>query len=104
MRPAGRPPPYSALTPVLDEDAADDLEPGAPLPLKDAGPSYAALGTSGYAEDTQAVALGAASLQGRVPATEEWLQVTGQAVCVDNSCPWVKGAPRRCCSEGSQSH
>ena len=52
----------AALHPVLDEDAADDLEPGPPLPLKEAGPGYAALGLSGYADDTQAVALGAASL------------------------------------------
>ena len=52
----------AALPPVLDEDAADDLEPGALPPLKDAGPGYAALGSSGYADDTQAVALGAASL------------------------------------------
>ena len=63
----------AALPPSLDEDAADDLEPGAPLPFKDAGPGYAALGSSGYADDTQAVALGAASLQETVPATEEWL-------------------------------
>ena len=35
----------AALPPDLDEDAADDLEPGAPLPLKDAGPGYAALGS-----------------------------------------------------------
>ena len=48
--------------PVLDEDAADDLEPGAPLPLKDAGPSYVALGSSVYADNTQAVATGAAAL------------------------------------------
>ena len=61
----------AALSPVLDEDAVDDLEPGAPLPLKDAGPGYTALGSSGYADDTQAVALGAASLQEMVPATEE---------------------------------
>ena len=77
--------------PVLDEHAAEDLEPGAPLPLKDASPSYAALGSSGYADDTQAVALGAAPLHGTVPATEEWLQVTGQDVSVDKSCSWVSG-------------
>ena len=81
----------SALPPVLDEDAADDLEPAAPLPLKDAGPGYAALGSSGYADDTQAVAMGAASLQETFPATEEWLQVTGQDVRADKSCSWVRG-------------
>ena len=52
----------AALMPALDEDAAEDLEPGTPLPLKDAGPGYAALASSGYADDTQAVALGAAAL------------------------------------------
>ena len=79
----------AALPPVLDEHAADDLEPGALLPLKDAGPGYTALGSSGYADDTQAVALGAAALQETVPTTEEWLRVTGQDVCVDKSCSWV---------------
>ena len=81
----------AALPPVLDEDAADDLDTGAPLPLKDAGPGYAALRSSGYADDTQAVALGAASLQETVPATEEWLRVTGQDVRVDKSCSWIQG-------------
>ena len=42
----------AALPPVLDEDAGDNLEPGALHPLKDAGPGYAALGSSGYANDT----------------------------------------------------
>ena len=37
---------------ILDEDAAADLEAGTPLPLKDAGPGYAAQGSSGYADDT----------------------------------------------------
>ena len=81
----------ATLPRVLDEDAADNLEPGAPHPLKDAGPSYAALGSSGYADDTQAVAMGAASLQETVLATEEWLQVTGQDVRMDKSCSWVQG-------------
>ena len=67
----------AALRPTLDKDAADDLEPGALLPLKDAGPGYAALGSSGYADDTQAVAPGAAALLDTVPATEEWLRITG---------------------------
>ena len=81
----------AALPLTLDVDAADDLEPGALLPLKDAGPGYAALGSSGYADDTQAVALGAAALQDTVPATEEWLRTTGQDVCVDQSCSRVQG-------------
>ena len=81
----------TALPPVVDEDAADDVEPGAPLPLKHAGPGYGALGSSGYADDTQALAVGAASLQRTVPAPEEWLQVTGQDVRVDNWCSWVQG-------------
>ena len=65
----------AALPRVTDEDAAADLEVAAPLPLKDAG----------Y------VAVGAASLQGTVPTTEEWLQVTGQDVHVDKFCSWVQG-------------
>ena len=35
--------------------------------------------------------LGTASLQGTVPTTEEWLQVTGQDVHVDKSCSRVQG-------------
>ena len=83
----------AALPPALEEDAADNLQPGALLPLKDARPGYAALGSSSYADDTQAVALGAAALQDTVPATEEWLR---QDVRVDKSCLSVqgeKGAP-----------
>ena len=81
----------AALPPALDEGAADDLEAGALLPLKDAGPSYAALGSSGYADHTRAVALGAAALQDTVPATEEWLRITGQDIRMDKSCSWVQG-------------
>ena len=40
----------AALPHVMGEDAAVDLEAGAPLPLKDTGPSYAALRSSGYAD------------------------------------------------------
>ena len=43
------------------------------------------MGSSGYADDTQAVALGAAVLHATTPATEEWLRVTGQHVHVDKS-------------------
>ena len=53
--------------PVLDEEGAANLE--VPPPSKDAGRGYTVLGSSGYANDTQAVALGAASLQGTVPTT-----------------------------------
>ena len=81
----------AALPPVLDKDKAEDLDPGAPLPLRDAGSGYAALVSSGYADDIPALALGAATLQGTVPATEEWLQVTCQDVRVDKSCSWVQG-------------
>ena len=81
----------AALPPTLDEDATDDLDPGALPPLKEAGPGYAALGSSSYADNTQAVALGAAALQDTVPATEGWLRVTGQDVRVDKSCSWVQG-------------
>ena len=81
----------AALPPAPNEDAADDLEPGALLPLRDARPGYAALGSSGYADNTQAVALGAAALQNTIPATEEGLRNTGQDVRVDKSCSWVQG-------------
>ena len=81
----------ATLPPDLDEDVVADREVGAPLPLKDAGPGYATLGSSGYADDTKAVALRAASLQGTVPTTEEWLQFTGQDVRVDKSCSRVQG-------------
>ena len=86
----------AALPPTLDEDAADDLKLGPLPPRKDAGPGYAgpgyaALGSSGYADDTQAVALGTAAIQDTVPATEEWLRVTGHDVRVDKSCSWVQG-------------
>ena len=37
------------------------------------------------------MALGAASPQGMVPATEKWLQVTGQDVHVDKSCSCAQG-------------
>ena len=43
----------AALPPVLDKDTAEDLEQGGPFPLKDAGSGYAALGSLGYADDTQ---------------------------------------------------
>ena len=79
----------AAVPPTLDKDAAADLEAGAPLPLKDAGPGYAALWSSGYADDTHA--LGAASVQGTARTTEQWLQVTGQDVRVDKSCSLVQG-------------
>ena len=81
----------AALPRVMDEDAAKDPEPGAPLPLNDTGPGYAGLGLSGYADDGQAVALGAASLQGTVPMTKEWPQVTSQDARVEKSCSQVYG-------------
>ena len=37
------------------------------------------------------MALGAAALQDTVPATEEWLRVTGQDVRVDKPSSWVQG-------------
>ena len=82
VRADGRPPPRSRR-------GRGGLKAGAPLSLKDAGPGYAALGSSGYADDTHAVALGAAFLQGTVPTTEEWLQVTGEDVRMDKSCSSV---------------
>ena len=55
---------------VMDEDVAADLEVGGPIPLKYAGPGYATVGSSGYGDDTEAVALGAACMQWTIPATE----------------------------------
>ena len=66
----------AALHPTLDEEAATHLGVGAPIPLKDAGRGYAALGSSGYADDTEAVAFGAASFEGAVPRTWRWIRVT----------------------------
>ena len=66
MRADGRP------TRTPDVEAAADLDVGAPFPLTDAGPGYAALGSSSYAD-------------------EDWLWVTGQDVHVDKSCSWVQG-------------
>ena len=43
--------------PVLDVEAADDLEPGDPLPIKNAGTGCAVLGSSGYADVTEAVVI-----------------------------------------------
>ena len=80
----------AALPPVLEEDTAAELESGAPVPLKDAGFGYAALGSSGYADDTRAVARGTASLQGTVPVTEELLYATGQDVRADKLCSGVQ--------------
>ena len=46
---------------ALNDEQAADLQVGGPFPLKDGVPGYAALGSTGYANNTQAVALGAAS-------------------------------------------
>ena len=42
----------ATLSPVLDEEAAADVQVGAPLPLTDAGPNYAALGWSDFVDNT----------------------------------------------------
>ena len=87
----------TTLPPVLAEEedeaaeSADSLDCEILPSLEDAGPGYAALGSSGYADDTQAVALGVAPLQATVPTTEEWLRITGQDVRVHKSCSWVQG-------------
>ena len=102
LRTNGRPP---AFPPFLDEDAANDLDSGAPLRLRDAGPGCAALGSSGYADDTQAVALGAASLQETVPATDEWLRVRGRTSARTSLAHGSQGnkVHHLCCSEGGAS-
>ena len=66
-------------------------EPELRLQLQEQGPGLAALGASGYADDTQAVAPGTAALQRTAPTTEAWLTLTGQDVRVDKSCSWSQG-------------
>ena len=67
------------------------------LALKDAGPSYATLRSLGYANDTEAVALPAGSLQAMVFTTKQWLQVTGQDVRVAET--GRPGGPAPGCSD-----
>ena len=64
-------------------------EPELRLWLQEQG--LAALGASGYADDTQAVAPGTATLQRTAPTTEAWLTLTGQDVRADKSCSWSQG-------------
>ena len=71
MRPDG------VLSRVTDKDGGVASWRGSCPPLKDVGPGYLVRGSSSYADDTQVVALGAATLQETVPSTEEWLWVTG---------------------------
>ena len=54
------------------------------IQLQVQGPWLVALGASGYAGDTQAVAPRGAALQRTAPATEAWLTVTGKDVRVHN--------------------
>ena len=42
-------------------------------------------------DDTQAVVMGATSLEGKFPTTEEWLQVTGQDVRLHKAYSWTNG-------------
>ena len=70
-------------------DSAEESE--LHLRLQAQGPGLAALGASGYADDTQAVAPGTAALQRTAPTTEAWLTLTGQDVRVDKSCSWSQG-------------
>ena len=70
-------------------DSAEELE--LRLQLQEQGPGLVALGASGYADDTQAVAPGTAALQRTAPTTEAWLTLTEQDVRVDKSCSWSQG-------------
>ena len=70
-------------------DSAEESE--LHLRLQAQGPGLAALGASGYADDTQAVAPGTAALQRTAPTTEAWLTLTGQDVRVDKSCSSSQG-------------
>ena len=69
------------------EDGKGPSDPYVP-PLVDRGTGYAVMGSSGYADDTHAVAPRAAPLQ-VTRAREAWLRVTRQDVCVDKSCRWI---------------
>ena len=75
---------------VLDEEVAADLEVGDPLLLKDATRVCRA-GVVGLRGRHPGCGPGAPPLQGTVPTTEEWLQITGKDVRVDKSCSWVQG-------------
>ena len=55
-------------------NSAEELE--LHVQLRAQGPRLAALGASGYAADTQAVAPGTAALQRTAPTTEAWLTLT----------------------------
>ena len=68
----------AVVPPALEDvDSEDGRDPVEPPPLVDPGTKYVALGSSGYANDTQVVAVGVAAHQGLVLNTEEWLWVTG---------------------------
>ena len=66
------------------------LHPRQPTALGDQGLG-AALGASGYADNTQAMALGAVALQCTTLTTEAWLLDTGQDVHMDKSFSWTQG-------------
>ena len=64
----------AALPPALEDvDSGDEWDPAAPRPLAGQGTRYMALGSSGYVDDTQAVAPGVAAFQGTALATGNWL-------------------------------
>ena len=93
------------LAGVRAEDAADDLEPGAPLPLKDAGPGYAALGSSGYADDTQEGPWARPPSRGRSPQRRSGCRSLVRTSAWTNLARGSRGnrAPRRSCSGESRS-
>ena len=82
------PPPHSG------RGRGGGLGTGGPSPPQRCRPRLRRVAASSNADDIEAVAVGAASLQGTVPTTEEWLHITGQDVCVEKSCPRVQGEQR----------
>ena len=69
------------LPPCRTLDADDSTS----VVLEQQGPGRADIGAGGYADDTEVVAPSAAALRRTVPATEKWLQLTGQDVNVGKS-------------------
>ena len=66
--------------------AADD---STSVVLEWQGPGRADIGAGGYVNDTEVVAPSAAALRRTVPATEKWLQLTGQDVNAGKSTVWT---------------
>ena len=64
---------------------------GGPAPPQGCRPRLRRAGVVGLRGRHPGGALGAAAHEDTVPATEEWLRITGQDVRMDKSCSWVQG-------------